>query len=394
MRRTRPETPELSFERLVSAIGQAHAELAAQASRAVNVRLTMRNWIIGCYITEYEQQGTDRAQYGDQLIERLSERLIPKGVSRAEPRELRRYRRFYLTYPRIRESLTPELRRTLLPQADAGSNRESLTPELGVATSEVLSRLSFTHIAELLPCEDETKRAFYELECIRGNWSVRELKRQIASLYYERSGLSKDKRKLAILAQRGAERAEPTLAIRDPYVFEFLGLKPQEVMGESHLEDQLLDKLQGFLLELGHGFCFEARQKRILIGDSHNFVDLVFYHRILKCHVLVELKVAAFSHENIGQLNTYVSWYRQNMMTTGDNPPVGILLCTQKDHTLVEYALAGIDNGLFVSKYLLELPKKEEMQRFIEEQLAAKALDETGVGPLTRGESESGEGGR
>jgi hypothetical protein len=141
-------------------------------------------------------------------------------------------------------------------------------------------------------------------------------------------------------------------------------------MSESNLEDQLLDSLQDFLLELGHGFCFEARQKRILIGDSHNFVDLVFYHRILKCHVLVELKLGAFSYENIGQLNTYVSWYRRNMMVDGDNPSVGILLCTQKDHALVEYALAGLENGIFVSKYLLELPKKEEMQRFIEAQLA------------------------
>lgn len=139
----------------------------------------------------------------------------------------------------------------------------------------------------------------------------------------------------------------------------------------------------------GHGFCFEARQKRILIGDSHNFVDLVFYHRILKCHVLVELKVAAFSHENIGRLNTYVSWYRKNMMTEGDNPPVGILLCTQKDHALVEYALAGIDNELFVSKYLLELPKKEEMQHFIEEQLASGALGETNIRHMTSGESGS-----
>jgi predicted nuclease of restriction endonuclease-like (RecB) superfamily len=237
---------------------------------------------------------------------------------------------------------------------------------LGVAAGEVLTRLSFSHIAELLQCDDATQRAFYELECIRGTWSVRELRRQIASLYYERSGLSENKGKLATLTQEGAERTEPTLAIRDPYVFEFLGLKPQEVMGESHLEDQLLDKLHDFLLELGHGFCFEARQKRITIGDSHNFVDLVFYHRILKCHVLVELKVAAFSHENIGQLNTYVSWYRTNVMTAGDNPPVGILLCTQKDHALVEYALSGMDSGLFVSKYLLELPSKEEMQRFLE----------------------------
>ena len=384
---TTPATPALSFERLVTAIGQAHAELAAQASRVVNTSLTLRNWFIGCYIAEYEQQGTDRAQYGDKLIERLSDRLIQAGVSRVEARELRRYRQFYLTYPQIRESLSPELVKRLLPQSDAGNIRESLAPKLGVTASDVLTKLSFTHIAELLQCDDATKRAFYELECIRGNWSVRELKRQIASLYYERSGLSKDKGKLATLAQEGAERAEPTLAIRDPYIFEFLGLKPQEVMGESHLEDQLLDKLHDFLLELGHGFCFEARQKRILIGDSHNFVDLVFYHRILKCHVLVELKVAAFSHENIGQLNTYVSWYRKNMMTKGDNPPVGILLCTQKDHALVEYALAGIDNGLFVSKYLLELPKKEEMQRFIEEQLAAGALGETNIRHTTGGES-------
>ena len=307
-------------------------------------------------------------------IEEDFHRLILAGVNRAEARELRRYRQFYLTYPQIRESLTPEFVTRLLPQSDAVNNRESPTPKLGVGASDVLAKLSFTHIVELLQCDDATKRAFYELQCIRGNWSVRELKRQIASLYYERSGLSKDKAKLATLAQKGAERTDPTLAIRDPYVFEFLGLKSQDVMGESHLEDHLLDKLHDFLLELGHGFCFEARQKRILIGDSHNFVDLVFYHRILKCHVLVKLKVAAFSHENIGQPNTYVSWYRKNMMTTGDSPPVGILLCTQKDHALVEYALAGIDNGLFVSKYLLELPKKEEMQRFIEEQLAAGEL--------------------
>jgi predicted nuclease of restriction endonuclease-like (RecB) superfamily len=301
---TSSKNPAPSFEHLVAAIGQAHAELAAQASRAVNTSLTLRNWLIGFHIAEYEQQGTDRAQYGDKLIERLSGRLVQAGISRAEARELRRYRQFYLTYPEIRESLSPELGRKLLPQSDAGSNRESSTPKLGIVSSEILTKLSFSHIAELLQCDDATKRAFYESECIRGNWSVRELKRQIASLYYERSGLSKDKAKLAALAQEGAERTGATLAIRDPYVFEFLGLKPQEVMGESHLQDQLLDKLQEFLLELGHGFCFEARQKRILIGDSHNFVDLVFYHRILKCHVLVDLKVAAFNHESIGQLNT------------------------------------------------------------------------------------------
>jgi len=162
---------------------------------------------------------------------------------------------------------------------------------------------------------------------------------------------------------------ESSITIRDPYIFEFLGIKPKEVMGESDIEDALLDKLQEFLLELGYGFCFEARQKRILIGSKHFFVDLVFYHRILKCHVLIELKLHEFNHEHLGQLNTYVSWYKKNVMTDGDNPPVGILLCTVKDHALVEYALAGMDNSLFVSKYQLELPKKEEMQSFIEAQM-------------------------
>ena len=217
-----------------------------------------------------------------------------------------------------------------LPVADDAVVVGTLSPQLLVPGDQLVERLAFTHFVELIKLEDPLKRTFYEIECIRGNWSVRELKRQINSLYFERSGLSKDKKKLAALAQEGAETAEPKLAIRDPYIFEFLGLKPKEVMSESHLEEELLDKLQDFLLEMGYGFCFEARQKRILIGDTHNFVDLVFYHRILKCHVLVELKLEEFSHETIGQLNTYVSWYRKNMMTEGDNPTVGILLCTKK----------------------------------------------------------------
>jgi len=157
--------------------------------------------------------------------------------------------------------------------------------------------------------------------------------------------------------------------VRDPYVFEFLGIKPAEVMHESQVEAAILANLQEFLLELGHGFCFEARQKRILIGSEHYFIDLVFYHRILKCHVLVELKLAEFSHDNIGQLNTYVSWYKEKIMLEGDNPPVGILLCTHKNHALAKFALAGMDNQLFVSKYQLELPKREDIERFLADKL-------------------------
>ncbi len=357
-----------SFDFLVSTLSQTHEKFVVQTARAINTSLTLRNWLFGFYIEEYERQGVDRQQYGDKLLDQLADKLMRQGISRCDRRELYRYRQFYLTYPQIRVTLPPELQPPSLQQQIV----ESLSPQLRLSGSEILAKLSFSHIVELLKCEDASRRAFYEMECIRGSWSVRELKRQIASLYFERSGLSSNKQGLSDLTQANAETATAALTIRDPYVFEFLGLKPQEVMSESHLEDQLLDKLQGFLLELGHGFCFEARQKRILIGETYHFIDMVFYHRILKCHVLVELKLAEFNHENIGQLNTYVSWYRKNMMLEGDNPPIGILLCTQKDHALVEYALAGIDNDIFVSKYLLELPDKEQMQEFIQSQLLAR----------------------
>jgi predicted nuclease of restriction endonuclease-like (RecB) superfamily len=361
----------LTFENLVLSIRGVDEDLAAQAGRAVNFSLTLRNWLIGCYIAEYELRGADRAQYGEKLLAKLSIRLMRLGVSRAEERELRRYRQFYQTYPQIRESLTPELTKHLVSPATSPSApiRESVTPESSISGKELVTKLSFSHIAELIAIAETLKRSFYETECIRGNWGVRELKRQIASLYFERSGLSRDKAKLAKLAQTGVEPAQPRLPIRDPYIFEFLGLKPREVMSETHLEDQLLDKLQEFLLELGHGFCFEARQKRILIGNTLGFVDLVFYHRILKCHVLIELKLETFSHQNIGQLNTYVTWFAKNMMAENDNPPIGILLCTQKDHALAEYALAGMDNQLFVSKYQLHLPEREQLQRELERTL-------------------------
>lgn len=362
---------EWKFESLVLAIQQAHNETSVQAGKAVNFTLTLRNWLIGLYITEYEQNGADRAVYGTQLLKNLSSRLakqIPNGVA---PRSLRLYRQFYATYPDIWQAVSAKTLEHITPTMiwQTLSAKSPHRNQNSIDAIDLAKNLSFSHFAELTAISDKTQRKFYEIECIRGNWSLRELKRQIASLYYERSALSEKKKQLTAETQSKAEKNNPQLLMRDPYIFEFLGLKPKEVMSESHLEDQLLDRLHDFLLELGHGFCFESRQKRILIGDTHNFIDLVFYHRILKCHVLVELKLERFNHENIGQLNTYVSWYKKNMMTEGDNPPIGILLCTQRDYTLVEYALAGMDNKLFVSKYQLDLPKKEEMQQFIEEQI-------------------------
>ncbi|NEO86582.1 MAG: DUF1016 domain-containing protein [Spirulina sp. SIO3F2] len=357
-------TPVFNFTQLIEQISLLNREFSNQVSRAINVSLTLRNWYIGGYLHKYELKGSDRATYGDQLMQKLAKSLKQSGLGRISPRELRRYRQFYLTYPQIGESAGYVLKNDVsltLPE-----KRESVTP---ISGKELINNLSFTHICELLSIEDGLKRAFYEVEAIQGNWSVRELRRQIHSLYYERSALSLNKEKLAQLANRDIEQKSLGLTIRDPYVFEFLGLTPQEVMSESHLEQKLLEQLEDFLLELGNGFCFEARQQRILIGEAYYFIDLVFYHRVLKCHVLIELKLAEFNHENIGQLNTYVSWYKQNMMRSDDNPPIGILLCTHKDQALVKYALAGMDDNLFISKYQLELPSKEEMERFIVERV-------------------------
>jgi predicted nuclease of restriction endonuclease-like (RecB) superfamily len=378
----KPGKTAQDFTALVDAVRRVHDECAAAVNRTVNTTLTLRNWLIGGYIHHYELHGADRAQYGERLMDRLADALRSYKIPATDRQRLYAYMSFYRTYPQIAQVVpqglpafdtadTIEIFRSVTGKTDSSGEESeivrSATGQLQLSAEKLLGSLSYTHLEQLTALDTPLKRAFYEIECIRGNWSVRTLKRQIASLYYERSGLSVDKEKLADLVHATAEKAEPKLAIRDPYIFEFLGLKASEAVSESNLEDALLDNLHEFLMELGHGFCFEARQKSIVIGKTRGFVDLVFYHRILKCHVLIELKVDTFTHEHLGQLNTYVSWYRKHMMTEGDNPPVGLLLCTQKDHILVEYATANMDNRLFVSKYQLELPKKEELERFLQD---------------------------
>lgn len=369
-------TDTLDFPGLVAAIRQANDALAEQASRAVNVSLTLRNWFIGYYIAEFELQGADRANYGDRLLVELARALRGQAVSNCGRRQLYAYLAFYRAYPQIVRTASalsaPILARPRLEEKVRTLSAQS--PVVPAADPEMLiGRLSYSHFEQLVELADPLQRTFYETEALRGNWSVRELKRQIASQYFERCGLSTDKTTLARLAQAGAEPASRRDLIRDPYVFEFLGLQPREVMSEGQLEDALLDRLQDFLLELGHGFCFEARQKRLLIGGEHFFVDLVFYHRILKCHVLIELKNDAFKHEHLGQLNSYVGYYQKHEMAEGDQPPVGILLCTRKNEELVEYALAGMSNQLFVSRYQVQLPGKDEIAAFLH-----KAVEELG----------------
>jgi len=234
-----------------------------------------------------------------------------------------------------------------------------------VEPERLFNELSYTHLVQLFPIKDPLKRAFYEIESINGCWSVRELKRQIETLYYERCGMSLSPEKLMSRIRNGTETTDIKDIIKSPFTFEFLGYKAKDVVEELDIETALLNQIQDFLLELGYGFCFEARQKRILIDGEYYFCDLVFYHRVLKCHVLVELKTEKFKHENISQLNTYVGYYKENMRRTGDNEPIGILLCTDKSDELVKYATAGMDNTLFVSQYLIELPKTNEWADFV-----------------------------
>jgi len=361
---------DMDLPSLVRMITEIHHQLVGRATKAVNVSLTLRNWLIGLSIQNYDLEGKDRAAYGDRLFSTLAGDLTSRGISNCSRRQLYRYRDFYLAYPHIVGSLPPQLK-NLHPQRKAAEPETvgTVSPQSGNGAGDLLQILSYSHFEELVAIEDTRKRSFYEGECIRGNWSVRELQRQVSSLYYERTALSRNKKHLARIVSGTAETTSPSQVIRDPYIFEFLGLHSHEALTEQNLEGMLTDRLEDFLLELGRGFCFEARQKRILIGGDHFFVDLVFYHRILKCHILIELKVDSFSHEYLGQLNTYVNWFRLHEMTGDDNPPVGILLCTKKNEALVEYALAGMDNQLFVSKYQVGLPGKEEIRRFIEDQI-------------------------
>ncbi len=360
----------MKLPNLISQLNDLDVAIKRHVSHSANVGLTIRNWLVGAYLVEYEQNGEDRAKYGANIIEQVAKNIAFKGMTRDV---LWRSKQFYFTYPQILGSVTRELHKSI-PDNELqilGSLTREFKPDENLPQTppeKLLSNLSFTHFSELIKIENPLQRTFYEIESIRGNWSVRELKRQIGSLLYERTGLSTDKDKLIRIANEDSEKLRPDDIIRDPYVFEFLGLKPKEALKEADLEKQLLDDLQSFLLELGHGFCFEDRQKKIRIGSTDYFIDLVFYHRKLHCNVLIELKVGSFNHTNAGQLNTYLNYYKKHEVQHGDNPPIGLLLCTDKYTALVEYALGGMDQNMFVSTYKIALPDEAELQAFLKKE--------------------------
>ena len=360
------EETSFSFDHLSELVLQLHDSAYSATVKAINRFATIRNYVIGFYIVEYEQHGNDRAKYGDRLLKRLAESVNKRGINETI---LKNCRRFYLAYPQIKVYLTaisPTASKKSLGKSPTASDKSSqISPTLSdnfiTPAAELVSKLSFSHIVEILTIDDPLARFFYETECIRCCWSVKELRRQISTNLYFRAGVSQ---KPELLLERTEINTSPAITIKDPFSFEFLGLRP-EAFTENDLENALIGHLQEFLLEMGKGFCFEARQKRMIIDDEYYFADLVFYNRILHCNVIIELKDDEFRHADLSQLNAYVSYFRENEMNIGDNPPVGILLCTRKGDKMVEYALAGMDNDLFVSTYMLSLPNKKTLQEFL-----------------------------
>ena len=383
------------FESLVNNIQSTSNALLEDARLVINRNVTARAWLTGFYIVEYEQQGNDRAKYGEGLLKRLSERLNDKSFSLAS---LKSFRQFYLYYPQLAEPVVRYLfaksgkSQSVISLLQSSGNfdvikSQSPISQLPLHKSDTVSgdgfammttegevipvpqmlfnRLSFTHISKLIHIGDPMKRAFYAIEAMRGPWSVRELQRQIDSNYYERSGWSK---KPELLASKVTERAErPTFReeLKSHYIFEFLGLAAKNVIEEDELEQALIDHLEEFMLELGMGFCLEARQKKLLIDDRYFKADLVFYHRILKCHCIVELKAHRLDYADMAQLNMYLEYYRRHYMRPDDNPPIGLLLCTEYGQEMVEYVVPNTDPHLFVAQYELQLPSKEKMKDFL-----------------------------
>jgi len=318
------------YIQLLENIGSTIELARLNAIKAVNTELVKANWEIGRHIVEYEQHGQERAEYGSELLIKLSKDLrerYGKGFGR---RNILDMRRFYLAYQKWQT---------------------------------VSAKLSWSHYIALIGISDDTARKFYEKHTLNENLSVRELERQINSSLFERLALSKDKKGVLQLSEKGHVVSHAMEAVKDPYVLDFLKIPQSHKMTEKDLEQKIIDNLQLFLLELGKGFAFVARQYRISLRNKHYSIDLVFYHRILKCFILIDLKIRNVAHGDIGQMNLYLNYFKTEENVEGDNEPIGIILSAEKDEVLVEFATGGISNKIFVSKYQLYLPDKKQLQK-------------------------------
>jgi predicted nuclease of restriction endonuclease-like (RecB) superfamily len=363
-------------------IESIHTYFHDYANRKVNYAYTLRNWLIGMYLFEVEQKGKERAEYGENLYKNIANYLKNKKIKGMSFTNLHLFKKFFQTYPSIIQLLPEQFLSTenhkitiiqslneqfkiayaLIDQLDVEAKTKSIAIE---NPNLFLSKISFTHIVEFLKIEHALQRNFYEIQTIKNNWTVRQLQREINSMLYERTGLSSNK-EILLDKLKNDTISNFSEIIKSPYILEFLNIPERTSYSENDLETALINNLQEFLIELGNGFCFEARQKRISFNNKHYRIDLVFYHRILKCHVLLDLKIGDFDHADAGQMNVYLNYYKENEMFANDNPPVGIILCSQKDSALVHYATGGLSQEIFVSKYMLQLPSEEELKNLIE----------------------------
>lgn len=318
------------YNELLFHIGQTIDIARRNAIKAVNTEMVKANWEIGRHIVDFEQHGNERAEYGSALLARLSRDLNLRYGKGSGRRNVLDMRRFYLAYPKWQT---------------------------------VSAKLSWSHFIVLLSISDDTARKFYEKQAAHENWSKRELERQIDSSLFERLALSKDKIGVLQLSEKGHIANNPVEIIKDPYVLDFLKIPQSNRVTEKQLEQKIIDNLQLFLLELGKGFAFVARQYKISLRNKHFYIDLVFYHRILKCFVLIDLKIKSVKHSDIGQMNLYLNYFKTEENVDGDTDPIGIILSADKDEVMVEYATGGISNKIFVSKYQLFLPDKKQLEK-------------------------------
>ena len=371
--------PAMKKVSLYERIRQILESARTRVSRTVNTTQVVSNWLIGREIVEEEQSGSKKAEYGQRLITELSKKLQEEYGSGYSATNLKLFRQFFLAYPKL---IIQEIGHTLGNQSSFSNKSGFPIPvPMKIQTGHTVcdqswepgllhSNLSWSLYRHLVRVESFEARSFYEIEAIRNNWAARELERKINSLLYERLALSKDKKGLMRLATKGQEVQKPTDVFKDPVVMEFLGLPESPKLVESDLEQALINNLRSFLLELGKGFAFVSRQERITLDGDHFYIDLVFYHTILKCFVIIDLKVGKLNHQDLGQLQLYVNYYDQERRTEGDNPTLGLILCTDKNDAVVRYTLGpDQEKKIFASRYKLYLPTEAELKAELRREL-------------------------
>jgi predicted nuclease of restriction endonuclease-like (RecB) superfamily len=364
--RKKREITKRSYNHLLERIAEILNQARIKVVREINRAQVLAYWGIGREIVEFEQKGKARAEYGEELIVRLAKDMTERFGRGFSDRNLRNMRAFYLNFP-IQQTLSAKSIASEIFQTIPGKSKKQKTPSAKSRRGQTQPvkfepMLSWSHYCELLKVDVQLPRSFYEKEAIQNNWSVRELRRQINSMLFERLALSKDTKAVMKMAEKGQIVEKPEDAIKDPYIFEFLNLKEEISYTEDQLEQAIIDKLQYFLLEMGKGFSFVARQKRITISNRHYHIDLVFYNRIVRCFVLIDLKTGDLDHSDIGQMNFYLNYFKENEKTEDENNPIGLILCAQKDNIFAKYVLGGLSNKVFASKYKLALPSEKELR--------------------------------